>query len=96
MKILHLTLKKKWFDLIKAGEKTAVYREDKPYWQKRLVNKDGIGKHFDIVRFGYRKETIDVEFRRIAFSHKEWLKPEHGEILPDKVIVIRLGKVEER
>ena len=97
MKILHLTLKKKWFDLIKSGEKTAVYIEDKPYWQKRLVNKDGIGKHFDIVRFrnGYQKDspTIDVEFRRIAFSHREWLKPEHGEILPDKVIVIRLGNI---
>ena len=96
MKILHLTLHRKWFDLIKSGEKTAVYIEDKPYWQKRLVNKDGIGKDFDIVRFRNRKETIDVEFRRIAFSHKEWLKPEHGEILPDKVIVIRLGKVDER
>ncbi len=36
-KILHLTLKKKWFDLIKSGEKTTEYREIKDYWKKRLV-----------------------------------------------------------
>lgn len=37
MKILHLTLKKKWFDMIASGEKTEEYREIKPYWWKRLV-----------------------------------------------------------
>ena len=36
-KILHLTLKKKWFDLIKSGKKTIEYREIKDYWKKRLV-----------------------------------------------------------
>jgi hypothetical protein len=35
-KILYLTLKKKWFDLIKSGEKKIEYREIKPYWTKRL------------------------------------------------------------
>lgn len=38
MKILHLTLKKKWFDMIESGEKTEEYREIKPYWIRRLVN----------------------------------------------------------
>jgi hypothetical protein len=36
MKILHLTLKKKWFDMIASGEKKEEYREIKPYWVKRL------------------------------------------------------------
>ncbi len=36
-KILHLTLKKKWFDLIASGEKTIEYREIKDYWKRRLV-----------------------------------------------------------
>lgn len=37
MKILHLTLKKKWFDMILSGEKKEEYREIKPYWFGRLV-----------------------------------------------------------
>lgn len=37
MKILHLTLKKKWFDMIASGEKKEEYREVKPYWINRLT-----------------------------------------------------------
>lgn len=38
MKILHLTLKKKWFDMTDSGEKTEEYREIKPYWISRLID----------------------------------------------------------
>lgn len=38
MKTLHLTLKKKWFDMIASGEKTEEYREIKPYWIVRFVD----------------------------------------------------------
>ena len=34
MRILHLTLKKQYFDDIIAGEKKEEYREVKPYWAK--------------------------------------------------------------
>lgn len=37
MKILHLTLKKQWFDMIKSGEKKEEYREVKEYWIIRLL-----------------------------------------------------------
>jgi len=37
MKVLNLTLKKKWFDLIKSGEKIEEYRELKEYWFDRLT-----------------------------------------------------------
>lgn len=37
-KVLHLTLKKKWFDMIATGEKKEEYREIKPYWITRLVD----------------------------------------------------------
>ncbi len=64
MKILHLTLKKKWFDAISSGEKRNEYREDKPYWRSRLtiVNPmDGrlCFKKFDQVVFknGYGKNA---------------------------------------
>lgn len=37
MKTLTLPLKKKWFDLIKAGVKKEEYRKIKPFWIKRLL-----------------------------------------------------------
>ena len=37
MKILHLTLKKEWFDMILSGEKLEEYRDIKDYWTTRLV-----------------------------------------------------------
>jgi hypothetical protein len=37
MKVLHLTLKKKYFDMIASGEKKEEYREIKPYWADRLT-----------------------------------------------------------
>lgn len=36
-KVLHLSVKKQWFDMISAGEKTEEYREIKPYWIQRLT-----------------------------------------------------------
>ena len=36
-KVLHLSVKKQWFDMISAGEKTEEYREIKPYWIERLT-----------------------------------------------------------
>jgi len=96
MKILHLTLKKKWFDLIASGKKKMEYREYKPYWQKRLLNVDDTPKHFDIVRFknGYGDvPTMDVQFNGIAFTGPEWCRPQHGEALAGDTIVIKLGNV---
>lgn len=37
MRILRMTLKKQWFDMIASGEKKEEYREIKPYWVSRLV-----------------------------------------------------------
>jgi len=39
MKTLHLTLKKKWFDMTESGEKPEEYRELKDYWGSRLCYK---------------------------------------------------------
>lgn len=36
MKVLHLPLKKEWYNMIESGAKTEEYREIKPYWAKRL------------------------------------------------------------
>lgn len=38
MKILHLPLKKEWYEMIESGIKTEEYREVKPHWIKRLCD----------------------------------------------------------
>lgn len=99
MKILHLNLRKKWFDMIKSGEKKEEYREVKPYWQARLV-KAGLMKDFDFIRFknGYGKDapTIDVEFlgSYVAdFGNPLWGGRDHK---TEKIFVLRLGKIHEK
>jgi hypothetical protein len=37
MNVLHLTLKKQWFDLVASGSKKQEYREIKPYWIARFI-----------------------------------------------------------
>lgn len=60
MKILTLTIKKKWYDMILSGEKKEEYREIKPFYKARF------GRYFwmnsvtpKAVRFrnGYRKDS---------------------------------------
>jgi len=88
MRILHLTLKKKWFDMIASGEKREEYRELKPYWHKRLTKK------YDVIQFrnGYRKDSpkITVELKEVCKSLGivEWGAPE-----AHPVYILRLGKI---
>ena len=88
MKILTLSLKKQWFDLIKSGIKKEEYRDGNEYWEKRLIyNKLTDGpenaqfKHYDKLVFtlGYPKSddtTRRLEFKnpkiRIGEGRPEW------------------------
>lgn len=38
--MLTLPIKKKWFDMIKSGEKKEEYREIKPYYDSRFLKND--------------------------------------------------------
>ncbi len=71
-RILHLTLLRKWFDLIASGEKTKEYRKIKPYWTKRLAEKE-----FDEIYFknGYSKNApfIRVEWKGITKEKEEYV-----------------------
>ena len=62
MKILHLTLKKQWFDMIASGEKREEYRVIKKYWTARIFLRD-----YDVIKFrnGYRPDspTLTVEYK---------------------------------
>jgi hypothetical protein len=78
MKTLTLPLKKKWFDMIKSGEKKEEYREIKPYWKKRLrhialkINLSTVYEGFQqydclVFTLGYPKAG-DTE-RRLTFKN---------------------------
>jgi hypothetical protein len=98
---LHLTLKKKWFDLISEGKKKIEYREMKDYWITRLI---GNAYKYDNILFrnGYRKDSpkMIVEIREILARTGEQLKeqnllPQNGEQLDltKDFIIIKLGNV---
>jgi len=59
--ILHLTLKREYFDQIAKKQKHTEYRDQKSYWRKRLE-----GRKYDLIRFrnGYGKHVPEmlVEF----------------------------------
>ncbi|MCK5644296.1 MAG: ASCH domain-containing protein [Gammaproteobacteria bacterium] len=88
VRILHLTLKKQWFDMIASGEKTEEYRELKMYWHKRLS-----GKTFDAIQFrnGYGKGApkMLVELKAIIQGHG---RPEWGSGYTERYI-LRLGRM---
>ena len=73
MKTLNLVLKRKWFDMIKSGEKKEEYSELKEYWRSRLF-----GKEYDVVTFyhGYSKDresiTFEVKSIHIGRGREEW------------------------
>ena len=89
MKILHLTLKKKWFDMIASGEKREEYREIKPYWNKRLTNKS-----YDAILFrnGYSKNApkvlVKLDGIMTSLGIIQWGAPE-GE----RVYILKLGEI---
>jgi hypothetical protein len=99
-RILHLTIKKKWFDLIASGEKNIEYREAKPYWDKRLCQDNGLTKTFDEVHFknGYNKKCpfMRIVFSGIIYTSLNFHKPTQGEKLKTRrFYAIVLGEILE-
>lgn len=105
MKTLHLTLKKKWFDMILRGEKKEEYREIKDYWCKRFCTKEWFKFEIEIldhainffpglIEFtnGYGKNAprMTVECRGISVGTT---KPEWCDDGEKKVFVIKLGNI---
>ena len=46
VKILHLVLKKKWYEMQESGEKNEEYREITPYWCNMLLAKKSYSRRF--------------------------------------------------
>lgn len=61
---LRLPVNKNWYQLIESGQLTHDYREIKPYWIKRLENKE-----YDVVEFYHRFNQLPP--MRYEF---EWIK----------------------
>ena len=80
--ILHLTLHRKFFAKIADGTKRTEYREQKPYWRKRLE-----GRSYEVIKFrnGYASDAPEmlVEFRGVR---RQW---KNGQAR----YAIRLGRV---
>ena len=97
MKVLRLTLKRKWFDMILSGEKIEEYRDLKDYWHKRLTEFGGkwrVFKKFDAIKFtnGYRQnsDNFTIKLKEIKLSNG---KPEWGAIENKIYFVFELGDV---
>ena len=97
MKVLNLTLKKKWFDMIASGEKREEYREVKKYWIDRLYawgNMYDAPREFHAVKFrnGYSKNapTILVEWINTEVGKA---KPEWSDNWQGEVFIIKLGEI---
>lgn len=73
MKTLTLSLKKQWFDMIKAGVKKEEYRELKYHWLTRLFRVKDIQKFFGVsdvtpLANGIVQETFAKHFGSLVFT----------------------------
>lgn len=96
--ILHLNLKKQWFDMIKAKIKKEEYRAITPYWS-RIFHNGNIkikGKHYhptDVLicfSHGYSRNrpqlTVPCEGLRVRTGYEAW-----GAVNDEQYFVLKLG-----
>ena len=79
--MLILPIKKKWFDMIRSGEKKEEYREIKPYYETRFRNAkllDDFGGYYGdiILRNGYSYKSPAIIAR--VYLRKGQGRPEWG------------------
>lgn len=70
---LTLTLKKKWFDMIRSGIKKAEYRELSYHWLTRLFRVKEMQQFFGVsdmtpLANGLAQETFAKEFHQVVFT----------------------------
>lgn len=89
--VLHLILKKKWYDMIDSGEKPEDYRDYTPYWRARLLILNRYPRRYTHVLFrcGYTSKTMMFRYAglHVGYGKAEWGAPPYRE-----VFVIRLGQ----
>lgn len=98
-KVLNLTLKKVWFDMILSGEKKHEYREYKEFWKKRFLittTHPPVCKHYDevIFRNGYSNTSPMMRIKLTGLSYN-FGKEEWGGDSKNIQFVLSLGKILE-
>lgn len=92
MNTLHLTLKRKWFDMILLENKKEEYREIKPYWTNRIY-----AKKYKYITFrnGYARNApqFTIELKNISQSTG---KTKWGAEQDKMYFVLHLGKIINR
>lgn len=92
--MLVLPIKKKWFDMIKSGEKKEEYREIKPYYARRFHDFLNMNKSIPIIfRNGYRKDSPKIKCYinvTMGYGKEEW-----GAIPDEEYFVLKILNVEE-
>ncbi len=88
MKILHLVLKKVWFDMIASGDKNLEYREIKPYWVKRFIDWSNYPKES---KNDYKYIADDMQFDLKRYPFKDVLKNYYSKIKSYDVIIFKHG-----
>jgi hypothetical protein len=103
---LRLSLKKKWFEMTKAGIKTEDYREVNHYWIKRLMSKkynnlypieqeaiDGILKHID-PNYLIKNHSNNFDYNIMTLGYPKSNDTERILKLENKGIELRFGNPE--
>lgn len=65
MKILYLSLKRKWYNEIASGRKKEEYRDITPYYANRLV-----GQKYDAVKFHCEGDSMMYKVEKITIATK--------------------------
>ena len=97
-RILNLTVKRKWFDLIASGKKKIEYREAKPYWQSRLIKSASfciIFYAFSEIHFrnGYGKDAPLIRAKWVDTGLQE-IQP-YPEFVKGTYFLIHIGEILE-
>ena len=80
--VLHLPLKRKWYDMIASGKKREEYRDHSPYWTARIRNAIQADKPI-VAAFslGRNKATMFFDVMVIkavcGSDRPEWGEPKH-------------------
>lgn len=69
MKILHLVLKEKWYNMIKCGEKKEEYREITPYWATRILSSTKKENWGDIISDCSKNHDLISKYGVKGFTH---------------------------
>lgn len=96
--MLILPIKKKWFDMIKSGEKKEDYREIKPYWTTRFHkyfhNRRGLLVPRKVIfRNGYKYNSPKIEC--ICWLKRGQGKEEWGAELGKEYYILEILEVQD-